>query len=29
MGTPIEAGAVESGVQYLETKGWTAGKHSY
>lgn len=29
MGTPIEAGAVESGVQYLETKGWTAGKHKY
>ena len=29
MGTPIEDGAVESGVQYLETKGWTAGKHKY
>ena len=29
MGTPIEDGAVESGVQYLETKGWTVGKHKY
>ena len=29
MGTPIEDGAVESGVQYLETNGWTPGKHKY
>jgi len=29
MGTPIEDGAVESGVQYLQTKGWNAGKHKY
>lgn len=29
MGTPIEDGAVESGLQYLEAKGWTAGKHKY
>jgi len=29
MGTPIEDGAVESGIYYLANKGWTAGKHKY
>ncbi len=29
MGTEMETGAVESGEKYLQTSGWTAGKHSY
>jgi uncharacterized peroxidase-related enzyme len=29
MGTPIEEGANESGLQYLKSNGWTAGKHNY
>ena len=29
MGTPIEEGANESGLIYLESKGWNAGKHTY
>jgi uncharacterized peroxidase-related enzyme len=29
MGTEIEAGAVESGTQYLSERGWTPGKHEY
>ncbi len=29
MGTEIENGAIESGVKYLEKKGWTPGKHQY
>jgi uncharacterized peroxidase-related enzyme len=29
MGTPIEDGANESGLQYLKSNGWTAGKHNY
>jgi alkylhydroperoxidase family enzyme len=29
MGTHIEDGAVESGVQFLASKGWTTGKHTY
>ena len=29
MGTEMEAGAIESGEQYLAKKGWTIGKHQY
>lgn len=29
MGTEIESGAVESGVNYLSKKGWEQGKHNY
>lgn len=29
MGTPIEDGANESGLLYLESRGWTVGKHKY
>lgn len=29
MGTQMEEGAVESGKQYLEKKGWEVGKHAY
>ncbi len=29
MGTPLEEGANESGLLYLESKGWTVGKHKY
>lgn len=29
MGTPIEEGANESGLLYLESRGWDAGKHTY
>lgn len=29
MGTEIENGAVESGIQYLGKKGWNEGKHNY
>jgi uncharacterized peroxidase-related enzyme len=29
MGTEIESGAVESGIDLLGSKGWTEGKHKY
>jgi uncharacterized peroxidase-related enzyme len=29
MGTEIEAGAIESGKQFLSKKGWSVGKHTY
>lgn len=29
MGTPIEDGANESGLLYLESRGWSVGKHKY
>ena len=29
MGTEMEAGAIESGEQYLAKKGWSVGKHQY
>ena len=28
MGTTLESGAIESGQEYLEKKGWQVGKHS-
>ncbi len=29
MGTQMEAGAIESGTQLLQHKGWSVGKHQY
>ncbi len=29
MGTEMEAGAIESGEEYLSKKGWDTGKHAY
>ena len=29
MGTQLEKGAIESGNQYLQKKGWSTGKHKY
>ena len=29
MGTQLEEGAIESGNQYLQKKGWSTGKHKY
>jgi uncharacterized peroxidase-related enzyme len=29
MGTEMEAGAIESGNDYLKDKGWSVGKHAY
>jgi hypothetical protein len=29
MGTEMEEGAIESGVKFLKSKGWSVGKHKY